>query len=105
MSVSGRRRFSGIVKPARTKPGKVVKIRRTREQAYGPNWDAMCLYVKNRDGWRCRDCGVKTRHLEVHHIIPVSKGGLTIAFNLKSVCHKCHDSKPGHQHLEKRRRK
>lgn len=90
----------------RPKVGKVSKIRRTQAQAYGDrsSWDAMCDAVKQRDGYRCRDCGKhrsQVRKLEVHHIIPVSRGGRTVMYNLKTLCDECHDKQPFHNHLAK----
>lgn len=38
----------------------------------------------------CASCGSKER-LEVHHIIPVYKGGTNIKKNLRVLCHDCHN--------------
>ena len=45
--------------------------------------------VKERDNWRCRYCKSK-KDLEVHHIIPLSKGGSLKPFNCLTVCKDCH---------------
>lgn len=76
----------------------VSKIRRTRVQAYTDNWPAISAAIMRRDGYRCTDCG-RTERLQVHHIISVSDGGLTVPWNLKTVCYWCHKRKPGHKHL------
>lgn len=70
-------------------------------------WDAICRvergYVSNkmrfsiyeRDGYRCRKCGVSQRYalLEIDHIVPISKGGKSTYDNLQTLCHKCNVAK------------
>lgn len=51
-----------------------------------------------RDNYTCKYCGngtAKEPHLllEIDHIVPVSKGGLTRADNLQTLCWKCNRSK------------
>lgn len=84
----------------------VAKIRRTRQQAYGSyaEWADISKRVKTRDGNKCTQCGTPKSpgvKLEVHHIIPVSRGGRTIEANLKTLCENCHERQPGHSHLRK----
>lgn len=55
-------------------------------------------FIKKRDNYTCQMCGVSTMQqslllLEVDHIIPVSKGGLTTPENLQTLCWKCNRSK------------
>lgn len=100
MSLSGRRPSRPITGPK--KPRVVSKIRRTREQAYTSNWDAIAYEVKRRAGFKCQKCGA-SGPLEADHIIPVAKGGLTIMFNLQALCHTCHSKRAGHKHLFKQR--
>lgn len=55
-------------------------------------------YVKNRDNYRCCNCGNGTYKepnllLEIDHIIPLSKGGLTKLDNLQTLCWRCNRSK------------
>ena len=64
-------------------------------------WDSICrvergkvtnkmrFYIYNRDGYRCRKCGRKTKDLEIDHIYPIAKGGKTTMDNLQTLCHKC----------------
>ena len=47
-------------------------------------------YVLTRDGYKCRDCGKHAARLEVHHIIPVYKGGTGEPANLITLCVGCH---------------
>ena len=45
--------------------------------------------ILNRDHNTCRICGRKGGNgvlMEVDHIIPVSKGGLTVVDNLQTLC-------------------
>ncbi len=54
--------------------------------------------IIDRDGHTCKNCGNSTNQepnllLEVDHIIPVSKGGLTTEDNLQTLCWKCNRHK------------
>lgn len=54
--------------------------------------------IKERDHFTCCQCGVSTQDephllLEIDHIVPVSKGGLTSEDNLQTLCWKCNRSK------------
>ena len=51
-------------------------------------------FIKKRDNFTCRFCGNSTHKepnllLEIDHIIPVAKGGLTEENNLQTLCWKC----------------
>lgn len=55
-------------------------------------------FIKERDNYTCCQCGNSTHKepnllLEVDHIIPISKGGLTLEENLQTLCWKCNRSK------------
>ena len=55
-------------------------------------------YIKERDGYACLQCGVSLASephllLEVDHIVPVSKGGLSTLENLQTLCWRCNRSK------------
>jgi hypothetical protein len=55
-------------------------------------------YIKSRDFYSCQTCKNSTQNeknllLEIDHIIPLSKGGLTIEENLQTLCWKCNRSK------------
>ena len=55
-------------------------------------------YIKERDRFTCKHCGNGTEReanllLEIDHIIPISKGGLTEETNLQTLCWKCNRSK------------
>lgn len=54
--------------------------------------------IKARDNNTCQICGLSTKDepnllLEIDHIIPLSKGGMTTEDNLQTLCWKCNRSK------------
>lgn len=55
-------------------------------------------FIKSRDEYTCKTCKVSTDDeahllLEVDHIMPISKGGLSIETNLQTLCWKCNRTK------------
>jgi 5-methylcytosine-specific restriction endonuclease McrA len=72
--------------PPKPKPTKI------RRKAVPPG---LRFDVLVRDKFRCRACGVgaKEARLEIDHIIPVSKGGLTTLKNLQVLCRSCNRGK------------
>ncbi len=70
-------------------------------------WDSICrvergkvsnkmrFAIYERDGYRCRKCGVSQRYaqLEIDHIIPIAKGGKSTYNNLQTLCHRCNVEK------------
>ena len=54
--------------------------------------------IKQRDNYTCKICNLSTRQernllLEIDHIIPLSRGGVTSESNLQTLCWKCNRSK------------
>lgn len=54
--------------------------------------------ILRRDNYTCKNCGASIHEepnllLEIDHIIPVSKGGLTTEENLQTLCWKCNRKK------------
>ena len=54
--------------------------------------------IKERDNFQCQSCGVSAHDtqnllLEIDHIKPLSKGGITSEENLQTLCWKCNRSK------------
>ena len=54
--------------------------------------------IKNRDDFTCQNCSLsiydeRNLLLEIDHIVPVSKGGLTAEENLQTLCWRCNRSK------------
>lgn len=59
---------------------------------------ALRRFILERDDNTCKKCGNSTRNeqnllLEVDHIIPIARGGLTTEDNLQTLCWKCNRSK------------
>jgi hypothetical protein len=55
-------------------------------------------HIKERDDYTCQMCGLSTYDeknllLEIDHIQPLSKGGITSEDNLQTLCWKCNRSK------------
>ncbi len=46
--------------------------------------------VWDRDGWKCRRCGLR-ESLHAHHVIFRSEGGRDETWNLLTLCQSCHD--------------
>ena len=44
--------------------------------------------IYRRDGFRCRHCRT-SRELQIDHIYPVCRGGLTVDSNLQTLCRRC----------------
>ncbi len=88
----------------------VVKIRRdtyntVNGMAKKNGWWEICAQVKKRDKGMCVPCmraGRATPMKEVHHVVPLSKGGTTTMANLISICENCHNQR--HHHLFRSRR-
>lgn len=54
--------------------------------------------IKIRDNYTCQNCGLSIKDeenllLEIDHVIPLSKGGITSEDNLQTLCWKCNRSK------------
>ena len=54
--------------------------------------------IKVRDNYTCQSCRLSTNEeknllLEIDHVIPLSKGGITSEDNLQTLCWKCNRSK------------
>ena len=65
--------------------GKIHKLADFRRR-----WGRVARAIKERDSYRCRSCK-KPGKLEVHHIIPIEKGGPLFApDNLLTLCRNCH---------------
>ena len=54
--------------------------------------------LMKRDNYTCQKCGISTKDeehllLEIDHIIPISKGGMSTEENLQTLCWKCNRTK------------
>ena len=64
--------------------------RRIRPERNWRRWQRVRRFVLDRDCWRCTRCG-KAGRLEVHHVRPVSEGGVEFdPDNLTALCRRCH---------------
>lgn len=55
---------------------------------YGRNWKRIRdRYIKKHPS--CEWCLIKPSE-EVHHIVPISRGGTHLDCNLMALCHECH---------------
>lgn len=66
---------------------------KTTRRTYPKNWMDVRQQVINRDN-SCSICG-ETENLQVHHIIPLARGGTNIGMNLVTLCTGCHGKKHG----------
>lgn len=67
-----------------------VKIERAKMN------DSLRYDILKRDGFRCQLCGASAKEgvkLHIDHIVPVSKGGKTVASNLRTLCYRCNMGK------------
>jgi 5-methylcytosine-specific restriction protein A len=56
-------------------------------------WERVRVKAKERDGWKCTQCG-SMRSLEVDHIKPIADGGEMYNLeNLSTKCRICHRAK------------
>ncbi len=98
-----RRHFSvpmneeNIIKLIETLESKLTMAAFTKEQR-SLMTTKLRQHIKERDNFTCKLCGNSTHKepnllLEIDHIIPVAKGGLTEESNLQTLCWKCNRKK------------
>lgn len=75
-----------IPKPSK---GTARRLRRARIRAKRRVLTTTAPQVLERDGYRCRLCGLAWG-LQVHHVVYRSRGGGHHSGNLVSLCHICH---------------
>jgi len=76
----------------------IVKFNKSVEGQRAIMTSSLREYIKKRDKYTCKKCGVSSSDephllLEIDHIIPVSRGGLTMENNLQTLCWKCNRAK------------
>lgn len=76
----------------------LVKFRKSVAGQRALMTQALRESIKQRDDYRCQMCGNSTYEeknllLEIDHIMPLSKGGITSEENLQTLCWKCNRSK------------
>lgn len=74
-------------------------------------WKKLCVQIKERDGYRCRECGMPGRQiggvrvLTVQHInaVRVAPHLALAPMNLITLCNKCHGKQDGGRRYASRR--
>lgn len=64
---------------------------------YPPDWEERQKQCLARDGYKCRVCG-KAKMLHIHHVKPISYGGIHGLQNLITLCNLCHKKQKYYQH-------
>lgn len=68
------------------------KCRTRQERAEMVAWASIREMVIERDNFTCTRCGTFLElACEVHHVVPVCRGGPTVRENLTTLCSTCHD--------------
>jgi len=70
---------------------------------YPPDWEERRRIVLNRDGERCNKCSkyLWNHDFDIHHKIPLSKGGSNKTDNLILLCKRCHSKEHGNRNISK----
>jgi HNH endonuclease len=66
---------------------------------YPDDWHQRRTDCLRRDGYCCRLCGSRDR-LHVHHVKPISFGGIHDLQNLVTLCNACHMKQEYYMHRE-----
>lgn len=67
------------------------KQRRNKAKYFTSNL-LLRLFIFNRDGNKCKQCG-STEHLTIDHIVSVYRGGSNAYDNLQTLCNRCNAGK------------
>lgn len=78
--------------------GDIVKFRKSAAGQRALMTSSLRQKIKERDNFSCKKCQNNLKKepnllLEIDHIVPISKGGLTAEDNLQTLCWKCNRSK------------
>lgn len=74
-------------------------VRDTYNSGKKNGWYEMVDRIRARDNNTCVFCGAPAS--EVHHLIPLSKGGVTTPSNLVCICKACHNKRHAHLFLKR----
>ena len=90
-----------IYRPRFKNKGGVTRIIRDN---YGKSWYTLVKEVLERDDHKCRHVEngrtcLSNKDLQVHHILPLSRGGKSEKSNLITLCEKHHTNR--HPHMAK----
>ena len=72
--------------------------RNTYSMGFKNQWWKQSDKIRKREQGKCFFCGAPAT--EVHHIIPLSRGGTNSPLNMVLVCHRCHELR--HRHLKRK---
>ena len=89
-----KRLYEETIKPKPEIPHKHTSPAAIKAQSEHDRYLMIRSQILLRDHFRCRECNYY-KHLEVHHIIPRSKGGTDDPANLITLCQRCHGKKHG----------
>jgi len=75
---------------------------RTANSRNPPDWAERRRAVYDRDGGRCRRCGITVplERSHIHHLVRRSEGGSHSLDNLVTLCRDCHSLMPEHQRVD-----
>lgn len=73
-------------------------VKRIKRKDYSEDWPIISEKIKKRDNHSCVICSSKIT-LEVHHIIPLSRGGTNHPTNLITLCENHHKAR--HKHMKR----
>lgn len=64
---------------------------------YPDNWEQIAAEIREQDQYTCRNCARQggphgDLRLDVHHVVPLSKGGSNRASNLITLCVDCYQA-------------
>ena len=76
----------------------IIKFRKSAAGQRALMTSALREKIKNRDNFTCCKCNNYTKKepnllLEIDHIVPIAKGGMTTEDNLQTLCWKCNRTK------------
>ena len=91
---------AGAFSPVEAEAGRPIsRDRRVSAIHHQPRWYALRRRIKDRDGWRCVQCG-KAGLLNVDHRTPIESGGDPWnPANLQTLCRTCHLAKTAAERL------
>jgi 5-methylcytosine-specific restriction endonuclease McrA len=68
----------------------IWRIEGTEGRLNDDDWRIMRRIVLKRDRRHCCNCQAHGKRLDVHHIVPIGKGGSNRLTNLAVLCFSCH---------------
>lgn len=60
------------------------------EKLKDPRWQKKRLQILERDGWACRQCGIETETLHIHHMVYMGEPWEAPDHLLVTLCEDCH---------------